>query len=314
MSGLILLCLGASPRFAQAQEVPDSALAGVYITSLYDLDLANKSFNVDFWLWFNYTNDSLKPLETVEVANAKDFVFTLPDIEDQGDKIWASHKCKALIKKEWDLRHFPFDRQVLEVRIEDAILDTTSLRYFPDFKNSTYDKSINLDEWLIKGFSIRQDDKKYATNFGNTQLDSTSVYPAITATFEIHRHGLGLFFKLFVGIFVAYLISLAVFFMGPENPERFGLIVGALFAGFANKYIVDSIMPRTVILTLPDKIHNVTFAYIILHLIVTVIAHRFAVQDRLKIGWRVDRGAFVVSLVSYILINWYLVDSALPYL
>ena len=119
---------------------------------------------------------------------------------------------------------------------------------------------------------------------------------------------------LFVGIYVAYLISLMVFFMGPENPERFGLIVGALFAGFANKYIVDSIMPPTIMLTLPDKIHNVTFAYIILHLVVTVIAYRFDANERLKHGWRIDRWAFVISFTSFVGINWYLVSVALAYL
>jgi hypothetical protein len=313
--GLLLLCCAmlCLPR-AVAQEAPDSLLAGVYFTSLYDLDLAQKSFNVDFWLWFNYDNDSLHPMESVEIANAKEFNFSLQDTDVLDGKIWACQKVKALIKKEWDLRHFPFDRQRLEVRVEDALMDISTLRYFPDLEHSTYDKSISLDEWVIKDFSIRQDDKTYATNFGNPTLENSSVYPAVTATFEIHRDGMGLFFKLFVGVYVAYLISLMVFFMGPENPERFGLIVGALFAGVANKYIVDSLMPPTIMLTLPDKIHNATFAYIILHLIATVIAYRLAARNRLQVGWRLDRWAFIGSLASYIAINWYLVQGALAYL
>jgi hypothetical protein len=297
----LVLPIGRMSAQVEQDKAPDSVLVGVYFTSLYDLDLAQKSFNVDFWLWFNYKNDSLKPLETVEVANAKDFAFSLPDTEDQDGMFWACHKCKALVKKEWDLRHFPFDRQFLDIRVEDAILDVSALRYIPDLRHSNYDRGIKLDEWLLQGFTMRQDDKSYATNFGNPTLDSTSTYPAVTATFEIRRDGLGLFFKLFVGIYVAYLISLMVFFMGPENPERFGLIVGALFAGFANKYIVDSI-------------HNVTFAYIILHLVVTVIAYRFAANERIKIGWRIDRWAFVISLLSFVGINWYLVSLALAYL
>jgi hypothetical protein len=229
-------------------------------------------------------------------------------------KIWACHKCRAVIKKEWDLEHFPFDKQVLDVRIEDAILDYATLRYVPDLVHTSYDKSIELDEWVIKGCSMRQDDKMYETNFGNPELGNVSIYPAVTASFELHRNGFGLFFKLFVGIYVAYLISAMVFFMGPDNPERFGLTVGAMFAGVANKYIVDSLMPRTIILTLPDKIHNVTFAFIILHLVITVVAHRLAAGQRLKAGWRVDKIAFLVSLIAYACINWILVDGALAYL
>lgn len=310
---LLLVCGIAALSGLPAQS-PSSTGVGLYVTSLYDLDLASKSFNVDFWLWFNYTDSTLKPLETVEIANAKDFAYTLPDTDIEEGKIWACHKCKAVVKKEWDLRHFPFDKQMLDIRIEDAILDASALRYIPDTAHSTYDQSIELDEWVIKGFRLRSDDKTYATNFGNPNLESQSTYPAVTATFELHRNGVGLFFKLFVGIYVAYLISLVVFFMGPDNPERFGLIVGALFAGVANKYIVDSIMPRTIMLTLPDKIHNVTFAYIILHLIMTVVAHRLAAGNKLKAGWLTDRTAFMASFLSYVVINWILIQNAITYL
>jgi hypothetical protein len=316
--GWLLLCGLLSflhPPQIMAQTAPkDTALVGVYVTSLYDLNLADKSFNIDFWLWFNYRNDSLHPMETVEIANAKDFSFVLPDTERADSMTWACHKCRAVVKKEWDLQHFPFDRQRLDVRIEDAIVDASELCYLPDVVHSNYDRSIRLDEWIIGDFTIRKDDKRYETNFGNPALAMESTYPAVTATFEIRRDGLGLFFKLFVGVYVAYIISLMVFWMGPENQERFGLIVGALFAGVANKYIVDGLMPPTIILTLPDKIHNVTFAYIILHLIFTVIASRLAVKDRLKSGWRLDRISFVVSIVSFFLINLMLVREALSYL
>jgi hypothetical protein len=306
--------IGREEEPVEATEAPDSVMVGVYFTSLYDLDLAAKSFNVDFWLWFNYTNDSLKPMETVEIANAKDFSFSLPDTEEKEGKIWACHKCRAVIKKEWNLEHFPFDKQYLDVRIEDAIMDFSTMRYVPDIVHTTYDKSIQLDEWVIRSCTMKQDDKMYQTNFGNPELGNVSVYPAVTASFELHRNGLGLFFKLFVGIYVAYVISCMVFFMGPDNHERFGLTVGAMFAAVANKYIVDGLMPRTIHLTLPDKIHNVTFAFIILHLVVTVVAHRLARSERIRWGWRVDRVAFLVSLVAYFAINWMLVDSAVAYL
>lgn len=310
LAGLVALLAGLQ---AQAQAT-STASVGIFCTSLYDLDLANKSFNVDFWLWFNYADTSLRPLETVEIANAKSFSYSLPDSEEKEGKVWACHKCTAVVKKEWDLRHFPFDKQRLDIRIEDALLDRSQLQYIPDSAHSDYDTGIELDEWVIKDFGIHTDDKTYRTNFGNPELDSVSTYPAVTAYFELHRNGFGLFFKLFVGIYVAYLISLVVFFMGPENPERFGLIVGALFAGVANKYIVDSLMPRTIMLTLPDKIHNLTFSYIILHLVMTVVAHRLAAKQSGKRGWLTDRISFLVSLVSYLVINWVLVDNALNYL
>ncbi len=313
---LILLLTGAWSRsYAQTEEVvpPDTVKLGVFFTSVYDLNLAEKSFTADFWIWYNYTNDSINPLESVEISNAKEFEFQSEDVEKIGNINWATHKCKATVKKEWNLQNFPFDKQELHVEIEDAIYDSEQLIYIADTANSKYDKNIRLDEWRIKKFKVEQMKKNYETTYGNPELEGSSEYPGLVASFTLERDGVGLFFKLFIGIYVAYLISLSVFFMGPENPERFGMIVGALFAGVANKYIVESLMPQTIMLTLPDKIHNLTFIYIIFHLIITVLAYRLTVKEKIKLGWRVDILCFLASIISFIGINFYWVYEAIQH-
>jgi hypothetical protein len=306
-----LSLLGKSYAQDEAAIVPDTVKIGVFFTSVYDLNLAEKSFTADFWIWYNYRNDSINPLESVEISNAKEFEFQSADVEKVGSINWATHKCKATVKKEWNLKNFPFDKQELRVEIEDAIYDSEQLIYVADVANSKYDKNIRLDEWHIRAFKVDQMQKTYETTYGNPELTGTSQYPGLVASFVLERDGVGLFFKLFVGIFVAYLISLSVFFMGPENPERFGMIVGALFAGVANKYIVESLMPQTIMLTLPDKIHNLTFMYIIFHLIITVFAFRLSVKEKIKLGWKVDIACFLISIISYIAINFYWVYEAI---
>ena len=297
----------------EAVTVPDTVKVGVFFTSVYDLNLAEKSFTADFWIWFNYRNDSINPLESVEISNAKEFAFQSPDLEKLGGINWATHKCKATIKKEWNLKNFPFDKQELHLEIEDAIYDSEQLIYLADVENSKYDKNIKLDEWSIRSFKVEQMKKSYETTYGNPELTGSSEYPGIKASFVLERDGIGLFFKLFVGIFVAYLISLSVFFMGPENPERFGMIVGALFAGVANKYIVESLMPQTIMLTLPDKVHNLTFIYIIIHLMLTVFVFRLGVKEKFKLGWRIDIISFIVSIISFAGINFYWVNEAIKH-
>lgn len=303
-----ILFLFSLSLFAQGK---DTVRVGVFFTSIYDLDLAAKAYTADFWIWYNYTNDSLNPTESVEISNAKEYSFQSADIEKINGINWATHKCKATVKKEWNLKYFPFDKQYLTVEIEDAIYDSESLVYIADTKNSKYDKNIQLDEWKIINFGTKQLTKEYETTYGNPELEGSSVYPGLIAVFTLERDGLGLFFKLFVGIYVAFLISLSVFFMGPENPERFGMIVGALFAGVANKYIVEGLMPQTIVLTLPDKIHNLTFIYIILHLIITVLAYRLSVKEKIKLGWRVDIAFFILSTVSYVAFNYYFIMDAI---
>src|SRR5687767_9972032 len=312
LASLMGLCLFGK-TYSQDEETvtPDTVKLGIFFTSVYDLNLAEKSFTADFWIWYNYTNDSLNPLESVEIANAKEYEFTAPDVEKVGNINWATHKCKATIKKEWNLKNFPFDKQELHVEIEDAIYDVEELIFIADVKNSKYDKNIKLDEWQIKSFKVDSTKRGYETTYGNPELEGKSTYPGVVASFVLERDGIGLFFKLFIGIYVAYLISLSVFFMGPENPERFGMIVGALFAGVANKYIVESLMPQTIMLTLPDKIHNLTFIYIMFHLAITVVAYRLTVKEKMKLGWRIDIACFLISIISFIAIHWIWITQAI---
>jgi Na+-driven multidrug efflux pump len=101
------------------------------------------------------------------------------------------------------------------------------------------------------------------------------------------------------------------FFMGPENAERFGLLVGSLFAAVANKYIVDSILPETTYYTLVDKIHVITFIYILIGLILTVLAYRLDVAEHRKLARRIDWVSFWTVLISFASINVYLIRQAL---
>src|SRR5688572_5960088 len=163
-----LLALGLITKtFAQTEEtiVPDTVKLGVFFTSVYDLNLAEKSFTADFWIWYNYTNDSINPLESVEISNAKEFEFQSDDLEKVGNINWATHKCKATVKKEWNLKNFPFDKQELHIEIEDAIYDSEQLIYVADTQNSKYDKNIKLDEWQIKKFKVSQMNKEYETTY-----------------------------------------------------------------------------------------------------------------------------------------------------
>ena len=194
MKRIFLFCLLAigllSKSIAQTEEatVPDTVKVGVFFTSVYDLNLAEKSFTADLWIWYNYRNDSINPLESVEISNAKEFEFQSDDIEKINNINWATHKCKATVKKEWNLKNFPFDKQELYVEIEDAIYDTEQLIYVADVANSKYDKNIKLDEWQIKSFKIEQMHKTYETTYGNPGLEGTSDYPGIKASFVLERY------------------------------------------------------------------------------------------------------------------------------
>ncbi len=122
----------------------DTIRTGVYLKSLYDFNSSAFSYDVDLWMWFKYSNDSLNPLKGIEIANAKKYEYFEPSIEKRGGINWASQNCKASINQNWDLQHYPFDHQKLEVVLEESQLDARKVILLADKSRFEYNDQIDV--------------------------------------------------------------------------------------------------------------------------------------------------------------------------
>jgi hypothetical protein len=307
-----LLLLPAVCCFSQQ----DTCKVGLYINSLYDLRLENKTFMTDFWLWQTYKNDSLHFEDAIEVPNGKSVEFSHFSKEEKAGLQWIAQKCKAEIKQEWDLSKFPFDRQILRIEIEDSKYDASGLIYIADTANSRIDTTFNSREWCIERFSIKNDVRTYETTYGDPTLSGKSAYPRIVAEIQIRRNNswrmLG---KMLTGAYVAFLISCLVFFVSSENQDsRFGLCVGGLFAAIGNKYIVESIVPSSTINTLMDNVHNLTFTFILVIVGIIIISlHLFESGDerKRKLSLKLDKWSFFGIMTIFAVANLVLILQAI---
>jgi hypothetical protein len=304
---LISVCAAFSLYAQESEElsVRDTAKIGVYIISLYDLDFPANELNVDFYVWYNSKNDSLRLLETFELINAKDFTKMGETSERIGEIVYESMRCKAKIKKEWDVRDFPFDKQMVEIIIEDIDKDNTELIFIPDTAASMIDEGVHLEGWEIRDYTIKVIDHTYKTTYGHPSLKpgDYSTYSRVVVYFNITRAGGGLFFKLFIGLFISVLIALVTFFINPTDLDpRFGLSVGAIFAAIASQYVITSTLPVSQQLTLVDLLHDISFVYIFLCILISVISLYLMKNNRGKISVKLDKYSFFVLIVSYIVI------------
>jgi hypothetical protein len=73
----------------------DTCKVGIYINNIYDFKVDDKSFMADFWIWMNYSNDTLKFENAAEITNGKTAEFSHYTMEKQGGSNWAAQKCRA---------------------------------------------------------------------------------------------------------------------------------------------------------------------------------------------------------------------------
>ncbi|MFN0016139.1 MAG: hypothetical protein ACKVU2_16485 [Saprospiraceae bacterium] len=299
-------CLAAT---AYAQ--PDTVRIGVFVNDIYDVNLSEKSFSAQFWVWFNYANPDLKPLETLELPNAKSVEYALDFLEEKNGVQWAGKRATAVLKKDWDIRRFPFDVQKMTIEMEESNSDIESLVYVPDVENTKIDTHLGLSNWYIERFEITCGSKKYDTTYGDPVLKQGSAYANAIMTVFIKRKTWGLFFSLFTGMYVAFFISWLVFFIDPVDVDpRFGLSVGSLFACVGNKYIVDSILPQSTTFTLCDKLHILTYFFLLLCIVSSVTSLRIWKNGQPDASARFDRRAWKIILFLYLSANAWIIWGA----
>ncbi len=313
---LLLIGLFFGVASLQLKAQPDTAKVGLFVYSLYDFDLANKSFSTVIYIWVNHDVDSLTFENSLEITNAKSTEYSLYFDEEVEGIRWVSVKCRAVIISEWDISNFPFDKQVLTLQIEEGDKDTSDLVYIADAANSKIHESLKLKDWKIIGFKMSEGVSVYKTSYGDPGLSDQSGYAMVKAEIYIKRINVWtIFFKIFTGVFVGFLIALFVFFIKPINVDpRFGLCVGGLFAAVGNKYVVESTVSTVSSNTLIDTLHNLTFVSILIIIFISVISlfiFEKGGEKNLRRAKLLDMWSFIIILCTYVALSFYFVSRAL---
>jgi hypothetical protein len=287
------------------EQPPDTVKVGAYIISVHDINFHNKEYTVRFWLWLLYDNLEFDFPTQIDIPNAKhiDKPEVIMDMVD--GKMWQLMKMKCVMKHNWRVGDFPFDKQQLVVHIENSIYDQNSLVFVPDEIGSTFDRELTLDGWRISNFEVNTDTHEYTTVFGDPSSDMLhSEYASFNIKLDIERDAWGLFMKIFIGMYIAFMISILSFTTKPSEMEpRFGLPVGGLFAAVGNKYIIDSLLPESSSFTLVDSLHATTFMAIFLTLLVSAIALYYSDRNRLDKSWKVNYWGSRIVVIAYVVMN-----------
>jgi hypothetical protein len=292
---------------------PDTVKVGAYVLSVHDIKFHEKEYTARFWLWFIYNNPKYDFNVQLDMPTAKAYEQSPPIVDSMDGKKWVMMKMKATMKEKWNVQDFPFDQQHLSMQIENSQYDTTSMVFVADTKGSRFSPTETIDGWNIKDFKVSVGTNRYETGFGDTRVGrSPQTFSAFFIEMNLERNALGLFMKIFLGMYIAFLIALISFAPKPwEHDPRFGLPVGGLFAAVGNKYIIDSLLPESSSFTLVDTLHTLTFLAIFSILLVSAICVRLYDSGQKKECVRVNKIGSRTIVIAYLVANILFVGSAI---
>lgn len=332
---LIYLCLGillattavAAPREKNAKKAEDHKTTpvktqeviktpleipvGIFVTSIYGLNFAGERYSVVFWAWATYHPQQIKTvtgghdyvfLDHIEIVNAQErklspteqYIVNHPD----GSQ-YVIGKFAATLNQNWDVSHFPFDKQTLKIVIESVELDSNILKFVPDVKNSLVSNDFSLNGWRIAPIQLKNFIYQYPSTFGIE--DSTKgMFSRLVVEIPIERNGLRLFLTIFLGFFISYVIIITLVMLDKEMlSNKISLIMTALFATVGNKHIIDNYFPTQTTFSLSDLIQIATFIIVAMGLINTVIVIRLIKNGKETFAGRLDYLTFILIAPTY---------------
>lgn len=308
----IFFCLVFSlPSFSQNTK-PDTVKVGIYVTSIHDIDFKQKEYSVQLWLWLKYKNKDFDFARNLEIPMAKSVDKSFYTIDTSGGQVFMQMKLQCVMKDSWRIENFPFDRQTLRFTIENSQYSAKSLVFVADTVGEHFDHRFTLRGWSIDSCILSTGTRFYETGFGDETLSKPRVeYGVFRMRLSIARDAGGLFWKMFLGMYIAFLIAYVCFYIHADGMDsRFSLSVGSLFAVIGNKYIIDSSLPESTSFTLVDTLHGLTLFCIFLIISATAYSLVLVKKNQIKKASRFDMVIAQVVLLLYVIANIYFITKA----
>lgn len=309
---VLILQLFCTITVSLAQKV-DTVKTGIYVTSIHDIDFKDKEYTINFWLWLKYKNKEFNFVDNLEVPQAKTVSKSFSTVDTIGDEVYMLMKLQCVMKDSWSINNFPFDHQVLRLSVENSQFDSSSLLFVPDTLGKQFDPRFTLRGWNIDSLKTSAANKIYETAFGDPSIKvPRTEYSSYKVRIGISRDAFGLFWKMFLGMYVAFLIAYMCFYIHADSIDsRFGLSVGSLFAVIGNKYIIDGSLPESTTFTLVDTLHGITLIFILAVIVSTALSLKLIKRGKEERAQKFDRIFSIALLVIYILLNAFFIIKAI---
>ncbi|MEU9119990.1 hypothetical protein AB0C96_09030 [Streptomyces sp. NPDC048506] len=293
-----------------AAAVP-SCRVGAYVTDLYGVDPVRRTVNADLWLWSVCPRKDLAAVQRLEFTNATRTMLTEPSSEKVDNEYWTQVKVSGTFRQNFDLTDFPFDKQIVQIRVEENELDESRFVYRADVKNSTYNPRIHPDDFKITKFRIGVVDALYRTNFGDPRLKqgSSSRYSQLVIEFQLTREDITSFGKQILPVYVAFLVALVSFLIWSKDDEvamvaRLGILGAALFTIMLNLRAVDEALGTFLNVTLVEEIHFMSLLYVLIGVANTTYIMRLLTDPMARpAARRINNRIFAIATGLYLIAN-----------
>lgn len=284
-------------------ERPVTVHTGFFLVNLSSVAERNETFEADLYVYFRWRDSRLafegsEPRRYIdEGATARlaeiwwpaiEFVNTAqPAVTNRALEIFPDGTVQYLIgmtsefRANLDLRRFPFDRQVLEVRIESFLWNESEMVFAADATRIGFNPESTF-EGLVATRAASELRRSLVAGWG-------TAFSEFVALIEVERRATFYVWTLFAPLALIFLISCTVFVVDIENfHDRVGISLAALLASIATQFAMSFNLPQIAYLTVIDRIFLVTYTCVALGVLISTVQASLLRGQRARVA-RIDR-------------------------
>lgn len=206
----------------------------------------------------------------------------------------ASH-----FRSRYDFRRFPFDRQILEVRLQSFLYDDSRVRFAADPALRGYSGGDTCDDLRVEGVRTVCRPAKIPGIAG--------TYSEFAALISVSRNSAFYIWRVFFPTILIMAMSFTIYFIKvQELKDRASITLSCMLACIATQFAISFNMPKISCLTLVDKVYLVTYACLAAGAGVSVVEHYMHHRNHPRLN-RCNRLArWLIPLLYAALIVWIL--------
>lgn len=250
-----------------ASAEPAIVKVGFLVNDIQDINLEHHRYQIDFYIWYQWTDPEINPKESMEFMNDGERWATMRSapfeepVQLEDGSFYFRERFLSMFKNNLPLERYPYDQPELRIIIEDMSRGTDELVFVLDEPAVQTASDLSVPGYLIGQPVATVTDWEYrpmgAIDAGNTSSSR------IVLTIPLSRPWLPYTMKIFVPLLVVVLCASIVFLIQPKHVDaRFGLGISSLLTLVALKWITDGELPLVDYIGLVDSLYLLAFLYI----------------------------------------------------
>ena len=292
-----------------ATGAPERVDVGIYMNQLLNVDLAENTYEADFYMWMRWKGD-IDPSASYDFVNQTEAwaakivpTYDAPTTDPTTGEHYQGWHIQTKFVQRLNFASYPKTGYGLNMLIEDNKYDESALVYDVHDGFTSGPTILSPGGWDVTDLQAAVHTDTYNTNFGDPAVaKGPQKFSQADFSFVISRPDPTRVIKIVLPVVIIMAITLLAFLIPPRHLDaRLLLTVTALISAVLLHDAEVAELPRVGYFVAIDKVYLLSYLVIFLTLLESTLVYRLAANGEEDKAKRIDRIALIALAALFLI-------------